>query len=81
MSGMAYYIIRLISEYLPISFPGHCTFLIAGISKYPIVIYLIGYGVINYCKSIGTIFEMITFVVYQFWRHLMVTPQLYLISS
>ena len=57
---MAYYIIRLDK---PISFPGHCVFLIAGIFKYPIVIYWIVYGVINYCESIETIFEMITFVV------------------
>ena len=53
---MAYYIIQ------PILFTGHCVFLIASKSKYPIVIYWIVYGVINYCESIETTFEMITFL-------------------
>ena len=34
--GLLYYTLY---KYLPIAFPGHCIFLIAGKSKYPIVIY------------------------------------------
>ena len=34
------------------------------------------YGVINDCESIGTTFEMITFVVDPFRRHLMMSENL-----
>ena len=36
--GLLYYTARKV-KYLLISFPGHCIFLIADISKYPIVIH------------------------------------------
>ena len=60
-------------KYWPISFPGHCIFLITGKYKYTIVINWVVYGAINYCESIETIFEMITFVVQRFRRQLMMT--------
>ena len=43
----------------------------------PIVINWIVYGVINYCESIGTTFEIITFAVNPFRRHLMMTSAIY----
>ncbi len=38
-----------------------------------IVVYWIVYGVINNCESIGTTFEIVTFVVNLFRRHIMMT--------
>ena len=61
--AMGYYILRLAKQRIDQLFSGRCTVLTAGKSKYPILIYWIIYGVINYCEPIETTFELVTFVV------------------